>query len=323
MKLVSVFMDVEDPVNPLADDAALDCAQLFSDAGVRGSFCITGEKCRSLAQRGRSDVIQAFQPHCLGLHTDTHSYHPTTMELLANLDWERGCEAAYVAESKGVESFRHTFAHDPEFWGGAGNTWSPEITEAMKRLNIPAYVYALTSLPGNPVHRFNGVVGVPQMLSISEDHWADPQSSAPDLALEMIEKIDHPWVTVFVGHPTRLRYAEFWDKPYWKGRTPAEPEFAPLVGDAVYRRSLERISTFLTQLKRQQLVLGLDEALAQSWRFRSPSEDELDFFSVRTVEALHQASMWPVHREGLDCSLIVQKTLALKATVEVADVLIP
>src|SRR5258708_770577 len=148
MTTVSVFMDVEDPINPLADDAALDLALLFTEIGVRGSFCLTGEKCRTILARGRTDVIEAFRPHCLGLHTNTHSYHPTTMELLADAAFDEGCLFALAAESMGYRSFVEAFKRKPAFWGGAGNTWSPEITEALKRLGIPAYSYALTELPG-------------------------------------------------------------------------------------------------------------------------------------------------------------------------------
>ena len=91
MPLVSVFMDVEDPINDFADDAALDVASLFTKVGVRGSFCLTGQKCRKLLERQRLDVLEAFSCHCLGLHTDTHSLHPTTMELLERVPYEDGC----------------------------------------------------------------------------------------------------------------------------------------------------------------------------------------------------------------------------------------
>jgi hypothetical protein len=173
MKLVSVFMDVEDPINPLADDAALDFPRLFDAIGIRGSFCITGEKCRTLQTRNRADVAEAYKPHFMGLHTDTHSFHPTTMELMENLSFEDGCAAAYEAEAHGGKAFEELCERKPAFWGGAGNTWSPEITEALKRLEIPAYVYALTALPDHAVHGFNGVTALPQTLSISEADWAD------------------------------------------------------------------------------------------------------------------------------------------------------
>lgn len=314
MKNVSVFMDVEDPINPLADDAALDLALLFTEAGVRGSFCLTGEKCRTLLSRGRTDVIDAYRPHCLGLHTDTHSYHPTTMELLAECDFATGCELAYETEKKGFEAFVAAFGRTPAFWGGAGNTWSPEITDALKRLSIPAYSYALTRLPNHAVHRFNGVVALPQALSISEDDWADDER-----ALAKSERVLQslgPWTGLFVGHPTRLRYTEFWDKPYALGRTPATPEFVDAVPAEVYERSKGNLFSFLKRLKNESEIVGVDECPA--FQFEKPTEEDLEFFRRETAQTLHDATRWPIHRPDLDASRIVAKTLALAETLEIA-----
>jgi hypothetical protein len=207
---VSVFMDVEDPINPLADDAALDIARLFMEAGVRGSFCLTGDKCRSLLERGRRDVLEAYQPHCLGLHTNGHSRHPTTMELLADVGYEEGCRLAYEDQRQGFEAFQAAFERTPAFWGGAGNTWSAEITEAIRRLGIGAYSYALTTVGHDKVHRFNGAFALPQAIAISEDTWADDALAfaAVDKALDRVANDTNPWLGIFVGHPTRLRHVD-------------------------------------------------------------------------------------------------------------------
>lgn len=313
-------MDVEDPINPLADDAALDFARLFSAAGVRGSFCLTGEKCRTLLARGRADVVEAFRPHCLGLHTDTHSFHPTTMELLADLDWEEGCGLAFEAESKGYEAFVALFGRPPAFWGGAGNTWSPEITDALKQLGIPAYVYALTALPNEAVHRFNGVVALPQAISVGEPEWCDDKQAllAVERVFERIEEIPQDWIGLFVGHPTRFRYSEFWDKPYSNGRTPAEPEFVEAVPDEVYEAGKRNVASFLRELPKHAEVVGVDEMLTQERSFRQLTEDELIFFRARTAANLQQAVHWPVHRPGLSADKIVEKTLALESTLEIS-----
>jgi hypothetical protein len=318
MKAVSLFMDVEDPINPLADDAALDLALLFTGADVRGSFCLTGEKCRTLLARGRTDVIEAYRPHALGLHTDTHSFHPTTMELLADLPWDQGCEAAYAAEQRGLDAFQMAFNRTPSFWGGAGNTWSPEITDALKRLGIPAYSYALTELPDNAVHRFNEVVALPQALSISEADWADDSraAAASERVLRRLGEIDQPWIGIFVGHPTKLRYSEFWDKPYAHGRTPPEPEFVDPLPDDVYERSKANLAAFLSEIQGVADVIGVNEALIRSWEFRSPTPSELDYFNEHTPINLRSAKGWPIHRPDLDMAGIVEKTLALCESLE-------
>ncbi len=317
MPLVSVFMDVEDPINPLADDAVLDLVREFDEAEVRGSFCITGEKCRVLADRGREDVVDALRPHCLGLHTDTHSRHPTTMELLAELPFEEGCEAAFEAERRGFESFQGLFGRAPSFWGGAGNTWSPEITDALKRLGIPAYSYALTQVPGERVHRFNGVAAFPQHLSVSESEWADDAlASAASARVFEALKGRMRWTGIFVGHPTRFRYPSFWDGAFFAGQTPSEV-IKPLqpVCDEMYERARGNLLSFLCRLRSEASVVGLNEAMPEG--FRLADESERGFFREQTARTLHAAAGWPVHRTDLCADRIVEKTLALAHTLEV------
>lgn len=321
MKLVSVFMDVEDPINSLADDAALDFARLFSNADVKGSFCITGEKCRVLSERGRSDVIEALSTHCLGLHTNTHSYHPTTMELLSELQWEEGCQAAYDSEVHGAKAFKAAFGRTPQFWGGAGNTWSPEITDALKRLNIPAYSYALTRLPNQAVHRFNGIVAMPQAMSISEDSWMDEGKASSEIerVLRGIHEIEHPWIGIFVGHPTRFRYQEFWDRPFWHGEYDQAAHAPALVDEQIYEAAKRHLSGFLQQLSRRVQIVGVDDMLGMPWQFTKADISQLTYFEQHTREAIQGAARWVVHKPGLDASNIVSKTLALADTLEVAS----
>ena len=320
MKRVSVFMDVEDPINPLADDAALDFPRLFEEAGVRGSFCLTGEKCRTLKDRGRADVAEAYASHCLGLHTDTHSYHPTTMELLADLPFEQGCVAALAAESRGYGAFEDLFSRSPSFWGGAGNTWSPEIATALKKLAIPAYVYALTALPGHAVHKFDGVIALPQALSISESEWGDDAraEAAVSRVFEALERIEQPWIGLFVGHPTRFRYEDYWDRGLYGGVTPASPVFTQPVSEVVYENGKKNLRHFLVSLARKTDVIGVNQALNLPWQFRPLDSDETAFFESQTAQNILNAAKWPIHRPDLNPEWIVAKTLALKDTVEIA-----
>ncbi len=324
MKLVSVFMDVEDPVNSRSDDAALDFARLFTDLGIRGSFCLTGEKCRTLLSRGRSDVAEAFSPHCLGLHTNGHSYHPTTMELVENLEYDEGCQSLCVEERKGFDAFHKLFGRNPSFWGGGGNTWSPEVTDVLKQLGIPAYVYALTEIPNNGVHKFNGVFAFPQALSISEVEWGDPDlcAIATNRVTKGIEQIPQNWLGIFVGHPTKFRHKDYWDVPFYGGKTPQVPVPATPVSDDQYARAKCNLATYLTQLATVATIVGLDEALQQQWLTRAPIEAELDHFSSRTAANLAAATHWPPHHPGLSANNIIAKTLALTDTLEVCSLAI-
>jgi hypothetical protein len=319
MTYLSVFMDIEDPINPLADNAALDIANLFAEVGIKGSFCITGEKCRVLLARKRKDVIQALLPHCLGLHTNTHSVHPTTMELLSDVDYSEGCELAFAAESPGYESFIAAFGQTPTFWGGAGNTWSPEITLALAMLRIPAYAYALTSVPDDQIHRYNGIVALPQTYSISEEDWATGSSKIQSI-LDNVLKSRQPWIGIFVGHPSKFRHNRFWDTPYMGGRTPKFPEVSQPVSQETYTQSLENLKDFLTKLKTKKTkIIGIDDLLQDGLAFRSPTEDEREFFLDKTTENIRKAIKWPIHRPGLDPELIIEKALRLAPTLEILD----
>jgi len=313
-------MDVEDPINPDADDAALHVAHVFTEAGVRGSFCLTGEKIRTLTARGRQDVLNAYEPHCLGLHTDTHSFHPTTMELLADLEYAEGCKAAFESQQPAEIAFNKAFGRKPAFWGGAGNTWSPEISDTLKRLDIPAYSYALTEFPNHAVHRFNGVLALPQATAISESEWADDEkaSAAMDRVLTFLDNAVAPWIGLFIGHPTRLRHVDYWDTPYFAGRTPPSPEYTQPLPVETYRRSLKNLGSFLQRLQQTHRIVGVDEILTRDWQFEPPTPEERAYFEKQTAANLRIAAGWPPHRPGLSADKIVAKTLALADTAEIA-----
>lgn len=308
-------MDIEDPINPLADDAALDFARLLTEHGVRASLCITGEKCRVLVERGRHDVLAALSVHCLGLHTDTHSVHPTTMELLESCTYEVGLKLAYEAEKRGLEKFQSAFCRNPVFWGGAGNTWSPEIAATLPSLGIPAYSYALTEVPGQQIHSFEGTLAFPQHRSVSEPDWI----AGPNLSvLDEMERSQRPWTGLFVGHPTRFRYAAFWDAPYAKGRQPKIPEPTPPGSNQDYERAIENLGTFMTALKSRFEVVGLDSeiALLQRIERRTPTAEERGFFEAQTAANIRAAAKWPIRRQDLDPANIVAKTIS-RANLEI------
>ncbi|MBI1334513.1 MAG: hypothetical protein GC165_16720 [Armatimonadetes bacterium] len=257
----------------------------------------------------------------MGLHTDTHSVHPTTMEMLADVSYEDGCRLALASEGRGLDAFRTAFHRTPDFWGGAGNTWAPEITYALGELRIPAYSYALTAVSGFTPHRYNGVLGLPQAISVSEADWLDDERAElrSESVLQTVQILQAPWLGIFVGHPTRFCHVQFWDVPFANGRMTGTPEESEPVDDDTYRRGLENLGQFLGDLKRRAQIVGVDEVLKMDWTFRKPTDVELDHFRTETPKAIRSAARWPIHRPGLDPEGIVKKTLALESTLEVAE----
>ena len=200
-----------------------------------------------------------------------------------------------------------------------GNTWSPEITYALTRLGIPAYSYALSSLPAYAVHRYNGVVALPQAFSISELDWADNEraTSRSESVLQSTQILETPWLGIFVGHPTKLRHHHYWDIPYNAGRNPDEVERAEPLDMATYQRCLANLEDFLGQLKNVATIVGVDDMLKLEWTFRKPNANERQYFREETESAIRGAARWPIHRPDLNPQKIVDKTMALELTLEV------
>jgi hypothetical protein len=243
---ISLLMDVEDPIDPISDDAAKECADILRELGVPGTFMVVGEKARKLIERGRRDVIAALNRHAVGLHSDMHSLHPVVLEYLHGLSWEQGVDEALRREGRGVEAIRAAFGREPCAWAGPGNIWGPQISEACRRMGILAVVYALTEIRNRDMHRFLGVLhythglGVPDQAYDSRDML---DARLQSLFAEIQEHMDAgvEWLEVYIGHPTRIFHKEFWDAVNFEGgRMPPPSEW-----ECVPRKSAESLDEVL------------------------------------------------------------------------------
>lgn len=155
---------------------------------------------------------------------------------------------------------------------------------------------------------------MPQDFSVSETDWA----KGIDVQL-LLDKLRPGHQCLFLGHPTKFRHDRFWDYGYHGGVNPDPVPLTEPLPESVYRRSLERLRAFLEELQQVATVIGMDEALQLHWRYRKPTESELEFFRVRTAKNLKDAAGWPTHRPDLEVDNIIAKTLALSDTLEVAE----
>src|SRR5579871_5950821 len=226
-------MDVEDLVAEEADDIAKTCAEILLEEEVRATLCVVGEKARLLAQRGRTEVIAALKAHDIGVHTDLHSVHPTIAEFLGDKGWEDGVAEALRRERPAVEAIQEVFGVIPSCWGGPGNTWGPQICEAMRRLGVPAFVYSHTRIPGGGVHRFAGLLAYPCGRSMRDGSYHDAAEAAHDrerITAQLAEDVAAGvyWQEVFMGHPTRILHQAFWDAPNFAlGANPPRSAWVP------------------------------------------------------------------------------------------------
>lgn len=321
-RLISLLFDVEDPFNIDSDDATLSISELVRSCGVRATFCVSGLKCRVLQERGRKDVIDSLKHHALGLHTDTHSLHPTTMEMLEHKSWADGVEAALETEGRGMRSFELVFERKPCCWGGAGNTWGPQITEVCRILGIPAILYSQFDVPRQAVHRFLGVISLPTTAYLGgEDAMeaAETAQAGVEQAIQKVKSSPSPWAEVFGGHPSRYRYLEFWDRPFFGGKTPNPYIPGPRRSEDRFERCMGNLREAILKLKEEFQIVGIDEVLKLNWQWRDLTPEEKQAVAQGTVDRLKSAAGWPPHHPNLDTGRIVSETLARIDTLQIAE----
>jgi hypothetical protein len=248
---LTVLMDVEDLVDPEADDIAGVCADILAEVGVTATLCIVGEKARLLRDRGRLDVIENLKQHDIGYHTNYHSVHPTISEYLAPLSWDEGVAEALRRERPGVESIHEVFGVLPSCLGGPGNTWGPAACEAMRQLEVAAFVYAYTAVPAGGPHRFAGINAYPNGRSLNDGVYQDDAASDEVLArfkagIKSDIEAGLQWQQAFVGHPTRILHERFWDDPaFVRGANPPRDMWT-----AVARKSPDDLERALRNFRR-------------------------------------------------------------------------
>ena len=107
------YWDTEDYLSPPdagSDDIILHIARSARAAGLKATFCIMGEKVRSLVGRGRTDVIREIaRYHDPLLHFNYGSIHPTTAEMLTTTDWVDGVALTLAREAPGFRLLERTF----------------------------------------------------------------------------------------------------------------------------------------------------------------------------------------------------------------------
>lgn len=312
-------MDVEDPIDPISDDAAMVCADILTDVGVPGTFLVSGEKARVLIERGRTDVMKALARHSVGLHSDLHSVHPTLLEYMQGLSWEDSLREAVRNEQAGAEAVEKAFGNYPCAWGGPGNMWGPQITAACKQIGIPAVVYTHTRLRSNDVHQFLGVIHYPGGLNMSDREYGSAEKTRArfeQVAEELRRRVDAgvQWTEVFLGHPTRIYHEDFWDVPLYDGAMPPRDLFpcAPRRSSEALEaalRDFRSTAESLREIKGIEIV-PLDEANAyfEQAEAQEVSPEEIEECWQHTEAALWSMPQWPPMPPDLDMSSFVKYT---------------
>jgi hypothetical protein len=278
---ISLLFDVEDLCWPESDDITLELANRLTRHQVRGTFFVVAYKARQFAERGRTDIVQALEPHDLASHTTGHSLHPTIAEYLAGADWDDGVMMAMDREGEGLDILEQVFGRRPTSWGQPGGSWGPQINMAMRRLDMPVVVYPRTrTAPLADVHWYAGSLVFPgDALAFFDSALADDEQfeqalkRMDDLLDDRIMK-SACWSGIFVCHPTRLRAVEFWDAlNFAKGSSTAPQDYRmpTLRSDEAYQTALKNVDRLIQRLQSdRRLQIETIQDLSQT--FRPPGE---------------------------------------------------
>jgi hypothetical protein len=104
--------DVYYPPEFPIDDIPGWLAEIMTDVGIRGTFCVFGEKARSLKDRGRKDVLAKMAEHDLVSHQQGN-VRPLIPEILEDKGWADGVAAMREYEDQVAEDFRAAFGKEP------------------------------------------------------------------------------------------------------------------------------------------------------------------------------------------------------------------
>ncbi|MFQ6079905.1 MAG: hypothetical protein ACE5NJ_12350, partial [Thermodesulfobacteriota bacterium] len=256
MAQVIFSFDTEDFITSEADDAVLKWAQMLTRHGVKGCFCLVGERARALRRRGRTDVIQALKQHEIGYHSDTHSLHPLMAEYLEGMDWDDGVVEVTRREAKGIEGVAEVFGQFPTAFIRPGNDWAPQVLRAMDLLGIHVYGDANFEMPdGNLMWYCNSLL---VKYHLAFDTYFDVEERLPKMKEDfdrlLGERKDK--VIVIFTHPCRLMTERFWDELFVDGRNPPRADWrpVPLRPPAVTAELIADFDKFIAHVMRKPQV---------------------------------------------------------------------
>ncbi len=207
-------LDVEDWIDPAADDAVLRLCRILDPDRAQWSHFTVGAKARVLRDRGRRDVVEAMARHEVCYHGNTHGIFPEPIAVYSNrLGWDEAFARCCAVESAGVADVAEVFGRLPVSWCQGEANWSPQAVAALRALGLASWSGATVGADNeNPAWYCGQLVlrRAPHIVSVQ------PEPGCPDLFQSfqreflgrMERKRGQGWMIVF-GHPTR------WVFPTW------------------------------------------------------------------------------------------------------------
>ena len=262
---VVINFDTEDYTTPESyglDEIPKWLADIMTEEGVTGTFFVIGEKARSFEKRGRTDVIKAMAKHDIGSHTNFGSIHPTVTEQLEKASWEEGVQKMVEQESKGINDLERIFGKSITTLARHGGSYGPQLINALGKLNA-GYIGSPIVLPGKNAVWFCNTLNIYNQYGGFDDAYYrddlfDPIMDSLKVKFpKMVEESDI--ISVFAGHPCKIRTEKFWDFNYYYGANPdltdwQIPEMRPLESMETAKKNFRRLVQYLKNLDNVEIT---------------------------------------------------------------------
>ena len=233
-----LFFDTEDFTCNESNDPIRETAKILTEEGVRGQYNIVGYLARELVRLGRTDVIEALKPHCLGTQTLKHSVHPTICEQSDMVDYGTAYRNVLADEAEGVGMLKAAFGLQAiDYAVPPGDSWSYVGFYVFADLGMTFYGGGGFCDDGENHDKSEGLVpsGLRRsgmwycnMLQLPYSHlysleYLIPCGNKPipdyKAALDECAKRD---LVVFYMHPNKVNKTEFWDFVNYRGKNMVE-----------------------------------------------------------------------------------------------------
>ncbi|MFB3891655.1 MAG: hypothetical protein ACE15C_06480 [Phycisphaerae bacterium] len=295
--------DVEDVYYPpeyRIDDIPGWLARIMTEEGLRGTFCVTGEKARTMKDRGRNDVLEAMAAHDIFSHTQGN-VRPLIPEILQDKGWDDGVEAMLAYEAKAAADIRYAFGRDPAGFSRHNCYTGAQHVAAAARLGLP-YLEAIAwagqnrqplwyagafslNTPNDPM--FGGFDTIYTCDAAFEAQLAKLRPFIAECAAQNVE-----FVTLFGCHPVRVM-AHGWLEHYTLGggitRTPREVGWLyalkPRELEEVAKANFRRLCKAIKALDGLKLIGAVEAAKLFSTRPGTICRDELAAYGQQLDQA--------------------------------------
>jgi len=205
----------------------------MTDVGIRGTFCVFGEKARSMKDRGREDVLRNMAEHDLVSHQQGN-VRPLIPEALQHKDWADGVQAMREYEDKVSEDFRRAFGREPvglsrhnlyfaaQHVAVAGERGIPYMTGVIgvEGTEQPTWYAGALMMPSTSTPGFGGFDEI-----YSNDHAFEARLKRMDEFITGCVRRGVEYVSLFGCHPVKVM-AHGWLEHYTlasgRTRTPQE-----------------------------------------------------------------------------------------------------